>query len=165
MNIEGGTITTGSYGINNNNNGVINVTAGDIKTDISNQGTGINNVQKEIEKIMQEELTSQKQKGRIRKTIRVMIVGIPNVGKSSFINRISKKTTMTDKICTRRFLLISISITGRYNTIPQIPREVITDRIISRNIFSLSLMDLFILLSQRFLSSRRIRIGFSISPP
>jgi len=35
-----------------------------------------------------------KEKGIVRKTIRVMILGIPNVGKSSFINRISKKTTM-----------------------------------------------------------------------
>lgn len=30
-------------------------------------------------------------RGRIQKTIRVMIVGIPNVGKSSLINRLSKK--------------------------------------------------------------------------
>ena len=60
----------------------------------SNQGKGINQVNQTIEKLMAEELRIQNERGRIRKTIRVMIVGIPNVGKSSFINRISKKTTM-----------------------------------------------------------------------
>ena len=61
----------------------------------SNQGKGIKQLSQAIEKIMEDELKIQNSKGRIRKTIRVMIVGIPNVGKSSFINRISKKTTMT----------------------------------------------------------------------
>ena len=32
-------------------------------------------------------------KGRIGKSIRIMVVGIPNVGKSSFINRMSKKAS------------------------------------------------------------------------
>ena len=60
----------------------------------SNSGNGINNVVKEIEKLMQEEIEINKQKGRTGKSIRVLVLGIPNVGKSSFINRISKKNTM-----------------------------------------------------------------------
>jgi len=60
----------------------------------SNSGNGINNVIKEIEKIMEEEIELNKQKGRTGKAIRVLVLGIPNVGKSSFINRISKKNTM-----------------------------------------------------------------------
>lgn len=60
----------------------------------SNSGNGINNVVKEIEKLMQEEIELNKQKGRTGKSIRVLVLGIPNVGKSSFINRISKKNTM-----------------------------------------------------------------------
>ena len=59
----------------------------------SNSGKGIDNCIKQIEKIMEEDLQGQAEKGRIGRKIRAMIVGIPNVGKSSFINRISKRTT------------------------------------------------------------------------
>ncbi len=59
----------------------------------SNSGKGIEQVSREINKVMEEDLKVATQKGRIGKNIRVMILGIPNVGKSSFINRISKKTS------------------------------------------------------------------------
>lgn len=59
----------------------------------SNSGKGIDNVVKKIEKVMEEEKEKQAEKGRVGRKIRAMILGIPNVGKSSFINRISKRTT------------------------------------------------------------------------
>lgn len=59
----------------------------------SNSGKGIEECVRKIEKIMEEDLRNQAEKGRIGRKIKAMIVGIPNVGKSSFINRISKKTT------------------------------------------------------------------------
>ena len=59
----------------------------------SNSGKGIQDCIKKIEKIMNKELKLQAEKGRIGKKIRAMILGIPNVGKSSFINRISKRTS------------------------------------------------------------------------
>lgn len=59
----------------------------------SNDGKGIKEVIDKIEKVMKEELEENEKKGRIGKIIRVLILGIPNVGKSSFINRVSKKTT------------------------------------------------------------------------
>ena len=59
----------------------------------SNSGRGIELVIKQVEKIMSEEMQNQAEKGRIGRKIRAMVLGIPNVGKSSFINRISKRTT------------------------------------------------------------------------
>lgn len=59
----------------------------------SNSGKGIDECIRQIEKIMQIDLDAQAQKGRTGRKIRAMILGIPNVGKSSFINRISKRTT------------------------------------------------------------------------
>ena len=60
----------------------------------ANTGRGINEVTKEIENMMKENLKKQAEKGRVGRKIRTMVLGIPNVGKSSFINRISKKTSL-----------------------------------------------------------------------
>lgn len=61
----------------------------------SNLGKGIKETLKQIENIMEEDMQKAASKGRIKKNIRVMILGIPNVGKSSFINRLcNKKTTV-----------------------------------------------------------------------
>lgn len=59
----------------------------------SNTGKGINNFIKEVENIMEDEQKLLAEKGRTGRKTRLMILGIPNVGKSSFINRISKRST------------------------------------------------------------------------
>lgn len=57
----------------------------------ASSGNGVREVTSMVQHIMKDELAKQQQKGRVQKNIRIMIVGIPNVGKSSFINRISKR--------------------------------------------------------------------------
>ena len=59
----------------------------------SNSGKGIDECVRKVEKVMEKDLKIQAEKGRIGRKIKAMVLGIPNVGKSSFINRISKKTS------------------------------------------------------------------------
>lgn len=61
----------------------------------SNNGDGINVAIKKIEEIYEKAQAKYQNKGRIGKAIRVMVIGIPNVGKSSFINRISRRNSAT----------------------------------------------------------------------
>lgn len=59
----------------------------------SSSGKGIQESIKKIEQVYFEEEEKYNNKGRVGKAIRAMVLGIPNVGKSSFINRISKKNS------------------------------------------------------------------------
>ena len=46
--------------------------------------------------ILKDKLEKQKEKGIVNKPIKIMVVGVPNVGKSSFINKLSgKKSAIT----------------------------------------------------------------------
>ena len=61
----------------------------------SNTGDGIKQAINKIEEIYNKNKEKYENKGRIGKVIRVMILGIPNVGKSSFINRVAKRNSAT----------------------------------------------------------------------
>ena len=53
-------------------------------------GRGLNQFIPQVRELLKDRIIQWEQKGMVNRTIRVMIVGIPNVGKSSFINRMAK---------------------------------------------------------------------------
>jgi len=54
-------------------------------------GVGVKSVTNAINEAMSEKFERQVERGRRMPTVKAMIVGIPNVGKSSFINRVAGK--------------------------------------------------------------------------
>lgn len=55
-------------------------------------GKGLNAFKDTVKTVLADRLEAYAQKGMIGKPLRVMVVGIPNVGKSSFINKIAGNT-------------------------------------------------------------------------
>ncbi len=55
-------------------------------------GKGINQFKDTVKTALTHKLEAYREKGMVGKPLRVMVVGIPNVGKSSFINKIAGKT-------------------------------------------------------------------------
>ena len=55
----------------------------------SHDGVGIKNLSDEIKRMLSDKLAKYSDKGMSGRSLKAMIVGIPNVGKSSLINRIS----------------------------------------------------------------------------
>lgn len=72
--------------LNNFKNNNINAIALDCKS-----GKGLNQFIPTVKNVLSDKLETWKSKGMTGRTIKVMVVGIPNVGKSSFINRMSKQ--------------------------------------------------------------------------
>lgn len=62
-------------------------------------GKGLNKLVPAVKEVMKKELEKRAAKGMEGKPIRMMIVGIPNVGKSSFINRVAggKRAKVEDR--------------------------------------------------------------------
>ena len=54
------------------------------------KGKGLNQIKPALEELLKEKLERYKAKGLVNVVIRVMVVSIPNVGKSTFINKMAK---------------------------------------------------------------------------
>jgi len=61
-----------------------------IETNCKN-GNGTAKYSQAINKLLEEKVRRYKETGQIGRTLKAMVVGVPNVGKSSFINQVSKK--------------------------------------------------------------------------
>ncbi len=81
----------------------------------SQSGKGLKNLDTVIDKVLAEKFERERLRGMQRRTVKMMVVGIPNVGKSSFINRLSGRAAT--KVGDRPGITTAkqwIKVAGRY---------------------------------------------------
>lgn len=61
-----------------------------LETD-SRSGSGINQFSAVIQGVLKEQIARWREKGQVGRPVRAMVVGVPNVGKSTFINKVARK--------------------------------------------------------------------------
>lgn len=61
-----------------------------LETD-ANTGKGVNQFAPTVRAILKPQIEAWAAKGQVGKQVRAMVVGVPNVGKSTFINKVAKK--------------------------------------------------------------------------
>ncbi len=61
-----------------------------LETD-AKSGGGVNRFSAVIQDVLKDQIQKWREKGQVGRPVRAMVVGVPNVGKSTFINKVAKK--------------------------------------------------------------------------
>ena len=61
-----------------------------LETD-ARSGRGINQFSAVVQGVLRDQIARWREKGQVGRPVRAMVVGVPNVGKSTFINKVAKK--------------------------------------------------------------------------
>lgn len=57
------------------------------------EGKGVKEFSAAVKTVLKDKITQWREKGQVGRPIRAMVVGVPNVGKSTFINQVAKRKT------------------------------------------------------------------------
>ena len=59
-------------------------------------GSGVNQFSRVVQEVLKDQIARWQEKGLVGRPVRAMVVGVPNVGKSTFINKVARKKSAKD---------------------------------------------------------------------